>query len=141
MGVRHPLAHDETWTLAHQCLMRGALGEGLIVRVGRGIYPRLAGGEGSTVRQKRVGRAGRIRLRRRHRRLPAWGRAALSVLLAVAWIPLIAQATSAATSIVVSLNFDNNAASQYYLGFQDALQPAGVDATFYINSGTLWHVQ
>jgi peptidoglycan/xylan/chitin deacetylase (PgdA/CDA1 family) len=89
------------------------------------------------VRQERVGSHGRIRLLRRHRRLPAWGRTALSVLLAVAWIPLIAQATSAATSTVVSLNFDNNAANQYYLGFQDALQPAGVDATFYINSGTL----
>jgi len=39
--------------------------------------------------------------------------------------------------MVVSLNFDNNASNQYYLGFQDALQPAGVNATFYINSGTI----
>lgn len=73
----------------------------------------------------------------RHGKPPARLRAALSLLLAVAWIPFAAQATSAATSIVVSLNFDNNLASLYTLGFADALQPAGVNATFFINSGTI----
>jgi peptidoglycan/xylan/chitin deacetylase (PgdA/CDA1 family) len=38
---------------------------------------------------------------------------------------------------VVSLNFDGNLANQYYLGFQHALQPAGLHATFYINSGVI----
>jgi peptidoglycan/xylan/chitin deacetylase (PgdA/CDA1 family) len=55
----------------------------------------------------------------------------------MAWIPVITHAASAATSIEVSLNFDNDLSSQYYLGFQDALQPAGVNATFYVNSGTI----
>lgn len=79
----------------------------------------------------------RGRIRAQYRKYRAWVRVVLPVILAIAWVPLIGQATSAATSIVVSLNFDNNAANQYTLGFQDALQPAGVNATFYINSGTI----
>ncbi len=63
--------------------------------------------------------------------------AAFSVVLAAAWIPVVTQAASASTSIAVSLNFDNQVANEYYLGFQDALQPAGVNATFYINSGPI----
>lgn len=86
--------------------------------------------------QWRLGSHGRTRPRR-WRRWPRVARATLSVVLAIAWIPLVAQTTSAASSIVVSLNFDNNAVSEYSLGFQDALQPAGVNATFYINSGTI----
>ena len=50
---------------------------------------------------------------------------------------MITHAPSSATSTVVSLNFDDNLANQYYLGFEHALQPAGVHATFYINSGTI----
>ena len=57
--------------------------------------------------------------------------------LAMAGLTAVGQPASAQTTTVVSLNFDNNAANEYYLGFQDALQPAGVDATFYINSGTI----
>jgi peptidoglycan/xylan/chitin deacetylase (PgdA/CDA1 family) len=95
------------------------------------------GGKGSAVLQGRAGGHGRQRLRARNRPSRARVRAVLSVLLAIAWVPLIGHATSAATSTVVSLNFDNNSVSEYSLGFQYALQPAGVNATFYINSGTI----
>jgi peptidoglycan/xylan/chitin deacetylase (PgdA/CDA1 family) len=46
-------------------------------------------------------------------------------------------AASSATQTAVSLTFDNGAISQYTLGYQQALQPRGVNATFYINSGTV----
>ena len=38
---------------------------------------------------------------------------------------------------VVSLTFDNGAISQYTLGYQQALQPQGVKATFYLNTGVI----
>jgi peptidoglycan/xylan/chitin deacetylase (PgdA/CDA1 family) len=38
---------------------------------------------------------------------------------------------------VVSLTFDNGAISQYTLGYQHALQPQGVKATFYVNTGVM----
>lgn len=37
----------------------------------------------------------------------------------------------------MSLTFDNGTISQYTLGYQQALQPDGVNATFYVNSGTV----
>ena len=80
---------------------------------------------------------GRVRPFRRYRRPGTWVSAVFSVVLVTAWISAIAPATSAATSIDVSLNFDNNVANEYYLGYQDALQPAGVAATYYINSGSI----
>ncbi|MFZ0180972.1 MAG: chitobiase/beta-hexosaminidase C-terminal domain-containing protein [Candidatus Dormiibacterota bacterium] len=43
----------------------------------------------------------------------------------------------AATSTIVSLNFDNNTASEFTLGYQQGLQPHAVPATFYVNSGTV----
>jgi len=43
---------------------------------------------------------------------------------------LLRPAAVAATSTVVSLAFDNNTLSQYTLGYQQALQPHGVNATF-----------
>ncbi len=46
-------------------------------------------------------------------------------------------AALSASSTTVSLTFDNDAASQYTLGYQQALQPQGVKATFYVNSGTV----
>jgi peptidoglycan/xylan/chitin deacetylase (PgdA/CDA1 family) len=85
----------------------------------------------------------RLRGRYRHSRVwvpvafRVWVPAALSVIFVVALIPMITHAPSSATSTVVSLNFDDNLANQYYLGFEHALQPAGVHATFYINSGTI----
>ena len=72
-----------------------------------------------------------------------WVPATLAAILAAALIPMIVHAespaapTSTATPTVVSLNFDNDLADQFYLGFQHALQPVGVHATFYINSGTI----
>ena len=46
-------------------------------------------------------------------------------------------AAIAATGTTVSLGFDNNTLSQYTLGYQQALQPAGVNATFYVSSGSV----
>ncbi len=43
----------------------------------------------------------------------------------------------AAGGTVVALTFDNNTLSQYTLGFQQALQPHGVNATFYVSSGSV----
>jgi peptidoglycan/xylan/chitin deacetylase (PgdA/CDA1 family) len=63
--------------------------------------------------------------------------AAASVILATAGLAVVAPVTSASTSTVVSLNFDNQTYSEYTLGYQDALQPAGVDATYYVNSGSI----
>jgi peptidoglycan/xylan/chitin deacetylase (PgdA/CDA1 family) len=77
------------------------------------------------------------RASRRYLRHRTWAGPIFTVILALAWMPVVAQTASAATTTVVSLNFDNNVANEYYLGYQDALQPAGVDATFYINSGTI----
>jgi peptidoglycan/xylan/chitin deacetylase (PgdA/CDA1 family) len=37
----------------------------------------------------------------------------------------------------VVLDFDNNSVSQYNLGYQQALQPHGASATFFVNSGTV----
>src|SRR5207244_2473187 len=37
----------------------------------------------------------------------------------------------------VSLAFDDGTASQYTLGYQQALQPHGASATFFVNSGTV----
>src|SRR5262249_907706 len=71
------------------------------------------------------------------RRRRSWLCAAFSVLLAAAWFSVAEDTSSAASPIVVSLNLDNNLANEYTLGFQNAPQPAGVGATFYINSGTV----
>src|SRR6266516_4062831 len=42
-----------------------------------------------------------------------------------------------AARTVVSLTFDNDTISQYTLGYKRALAPHGVNATFYVNSGTV----
>ena len=46
-------------------------------------------------------------------------------------------AAPAATQTMVSLTFDNGTISQYTLGYQQALQPHGANATFLVNSGTV----
>ncbi|MDP9328363.1 MAG: chitobiase/beta-hexosaminidase C-terminal domain-containing protein, partial [Actinomycetota bacterium] len=46
-------------------------------------------------------------------------------------------ASQAATVTKVSLTFDNNTISEFTLGYQQALQPRGMHATFFINSGTV----
>jgi peptidoglycan/xylan/chitin deacetylase (PgdA/CDA1 family) len=43
----------------------------------------------------------------------------------------------AAVPTIVSLTFDNGAISQYTLGYQQALSPHNVTATFYLNSGII----
>lgn len=45
--------------------------------------------------------------------------------------------TAKAIQTVVSLTFDNGAISQYTLGYQQALAPSGVKATFYISTGVI----
>jgi peptidoglycan/xylan/chitin deacetylase (PgdA/CDA1 family) len=52
-------------------------------------------------------------------------------------LQLFTGASAAATPTLVSLTFDGNAASQYALGYQQALQPHNAPATFFINSGTV----
>jgi peptidoglycan/xylan/chitin deacetylase (PgdA/CDA1 family) len=84
-----------------------------------------------------AGSQGGARRFRRGRGRSAWLPLAVSASLVAAGVAMAAPAASAATRVVVSLNFDNGVISQYTLGYQDALQPAGVPATFYINSGTV----
>lgn len=52
-------------------------------------------------------------------------------------LPGIPAASAATTPTAVSLTFDNGAISQYTLGYQQALQPHGVNATFYVSSGSV----
>jgi peptidoglycan/xylan/chitin deacetylase (PgdA/CDA1 family) len=80
----------------------------------------------------KAGRNGRAL--RRWRRL---GGVVFSLLLVGGVAAVAAPVAVSATSTVVSLTFDNNTLSQYTLGFQQALQPKGVNATFYVNSGTV----
>ena len=63
--------------------------------------------------------------------------AGFSAVLAASGLVFAAPAAVAATSTVVSLAFDNNTLSQYTLGYQQALQPHGVNATFYVSSGSV----
>ena len=79
----------------------------------------------------------RNRVIRRHSRGIRGAVALLAVLAAGAWCVVATPAAIAATGTTVSLTFDNNTLSQYTLGFQQALQPAGVTATFYVSSGSV----
>jgi peptidoglycan/xylan/chitin deacetylase (PgdA/CDA1 family) len=63
--------------------------------------------------------------------------AAFCVVLVASGIASAAPAAMAATPTMVSLTFDNNTLSQYTLGYQQALQPHGVNATFYVSSGSV----
>src|SRR5712691_12029204 len=71
---------------------------------------------------------------RRHARGAAAFLAAVAVIVGMA---AIAPAARSATGTIVSLAFDNNTLSQYTLGYQQALQPHGVNATFYVSSGSV----
>jgi peptidoglycan/xylan/chitin deacetylase (PgdA/CDA1 family) len=77
------------------------------------------------------------RLGRRYRGHHRLAMAGFSVLLAASGVALTAPAAVATTSTLVSLSFDNDTISQYTLGYQQALQPHGVTATFYVSSGTV----
>ena len=79
--------------------------------------------------------------RPRHGRGRPWGRvaaAAFSVITAAGLTAVaVPAAAPAASQTVVSLAFDNGTISQYTLGYQQALQPHGANATFFVNSGTV----
>ncbi len=86
-----------------------------------------AWGERSRTRRPRRGLRG-------HSRLAVAG---FAVLLAASGVAFAAPAAQAAGSTAVALTFDNNTLSQYTLGYQQALQPHGVNATFYVSSGSV----
>ncbi len=75
-----------------------------------------------------------VRVLRRHARRAA---ALFAALAAVVGFVAMAPAARSATGTTVSLTFDNNTLSQYALGYQQALQPHGVNATFYVSSGSV----
>ena len=60
----------------------------------------------------------------------------VTLLLVATLLPGAATAL-AVSPVKVTFSFDNNTISEYALAFQKALQPRGVHATFYANSGTL----
>jgi peptidoglycan/xylan/chitin deacetylase (PgdA/CDA1 family) len=76
-------------------------------------------------------------LRRFPRRYARRAAAFFAAFAAVVGFASLAPAATAATGTTVSLAFDNNTLSQYTLGYQQALQPAGVTATFYVSSGSV----
>jgi peptidoglycan/xylan/chitin deacetylase (PgdA/CDA1 family) len=80
--------------------------------------------------------AGNRRLQRSTLRRVGVRAGVLALLLSVL-TPLAALPASAAGQTVVSLEFDDGSASQYTLAYQRALQPAGVNATFFVKSGTI----
>jgi peptidoglycan/xylan/chitin deacetylase (PgdA/CDA1 family) len=78
------------------------------------------------------------RPRRGQRKRTRLAAAGFAVLVAAGVTTVaVPAAVSAATPTMVSLTFDNNTISSYTLGYQQALQPGGVNATFYVNSGTV----
>jgi peptidoglycan/xylan/chitin deacetylase (PgdA/CDA1 family) len=77
------------------------------------------------------------RLRDRYSRLSRLASALFALLVAATGALAGTARASAAATTVVSLTFDNDTISSYTLGYQQALQPSGVNATFYVNSGTV----
>ncbi|MDQ1730863.1 MAG: hypothetical protein QOK10_1022, partial [Pseudonocardiales bacterium] len=71
--------------------------------------------------------------RRRHRLL----RLAVPLALIAGLLPALAGPAAAATTTRVSLEFDNANVSQYNLGYLQALQPHGANATFLVQSGVV----
>jgi Polysaccharide deacetylase/Chitobiase/beta-hexosaminidase C-terminal domain len=61
----------------------------------------------------------------------------VAVVLAASGMVITPTVAAAASKTVVALTFDNGNNSQYTLGYQQALQPHGVNATFYVNSGSI----
>jgi peptidoglycan/xylan/chitin deacetylase (PgdA/CDA1 family) len=76
--------------------------------------------------------------RRKSTRFRMGARVALLALL-VSVLPALATSlpARAAGGTAVSLEFDDGSASQYTVAYQQALQPAGVNATFFVKSGTI----
>lgn len=73
----------------------------------------------------------------RRRRIRRDAAVAAAVLAASWMVAAMRSGASAARSTTVALNFDGNTVSQFNLGYQQALQPQGVNASFYVNSGTV----
>ncbi|HET9658051.1 MAG TPA: chitobiase/beta-hexosaminidase C-terminal domain-containing protein, partial [Kineosporiaceae bacterium] len=61
----------------------------------------------------------------------------MALLLAAGGLAALASPARAAGPVRVVLEFDNNAASQYTLAYQQALQPHGASAMFYISSASV----
>jgi peptidoglycan/xylan/chitin deacetylase (PgdA/CDA1 family) len=74
---------------------------------------------------------------RRHRGRRLLGYVGACAALVLGALGLSAPPAHAAVSTVVSLTFDNNTISQYTLAYQQALGPHNMQATFYVNSGTI----
>jgi peptidoglycan/xylan/chitin deacetylase (PgdA/CDA1 family) len=58
-------------------------------------------------------------------------------VLVAGLVQLVATPAGAVTQTQVSLTFDGNTISQYTLGYQQALQPHGAHATFFVQSGSV----
>ncbi|HSL11184.1 MAG TPA: polysaccharide deacetylase family protein, partial [Actinomycetota bacterium] len=58
-------------------------------------------------------------------------------MVVVASIVVVAMPAHAASTTLVSLAFDDNTASQFTLGYEQALRPNGVTASYFVNSGTI----
>ncbi|HET9841039.1 MAG TPA: chitobiase/beta-hexosaminidase C-terminal domain-containing protein [Nocardioides sp.] len=61
----------------------------------------------------------------------------LALVLAAGGLAALASPARAAGPAYVTLEFDNASISQYTLGYQQALQPHGAHATFFVSSGTV----
>jgi peptidoglycan/xylan/chitin deacetylase (PgdA/CDA1 family) len=81
--------------------------------------------------------AQRSRPEARRRRARSAIAVASSGLLALGLMQLVTPPASAATQTLVSLTFDGGSITQYNLGYVQALQPHGANATFFVNSGTV----
>src|SRR6266496_1296187 len=90
-----------------------------------------------TAKLRRRARAGRRRVvHTRPMRRRVLSLASVS-LLVTGLAPFVALPASATTQSTVSLTFDGGTMSQYNLGYLQALQPHGANATFFVNSGTV----
>src|SRR5690349_25087011 len=85
------------------------------------------GGSSARDRASRGARSGTSRL----------GRIGLLVAIAVGMLPALAGTARAATTVTVSLTFDDTFGSQYTLAYQHALQQHATHATFLVNSGVV----
>jgi peptidoglycan/xylan/chitin deacetylase (PgdA/CDA1 family) len=74
---------------------------------------------------------------RKQRAVRTWLSRLVVLVLAVGGLASLATPAQAAGPTFVTLEFDNGAISQFTLGYQQALQPHGAAATFFVNSGSV----
>ena len=72
---------------------------------------------------------GRISLR--------WLPGVVALLVLAVWVVQGVSQAAASSKTLVSLAFDDEAISQYRLAYQQALQPHGAPATFFVSSNTV----